>query len=486
MKSRLLFIREKRHSMMLIMAMLLFNACIDGYKDDWTFSSGVQGVTLESPNEDKCTFVKNADGTSLKITWPVVYGAGGYQVSFYNVDNPQNMIAIGEENEIVDGCSITRNITEDTSYKVVIKALGNDKLNNKDAVNATEISYSTLVPIRETIPSGTNLTTYFTENPIQPLNEGEKEIAYQLEAGGQYTMDGDIALGLTTLTIRGDKNNHAKLTMTGTGKFISDGVGFKLKFMDIDCNSFTGDAIITYNVTQNPSVLSNTWVTIVDPVAIQSCQIKGLTKKLIWDNNKKYMLATLLVKDCIVEQNTAVELLIYMQGGLIKDLELTNSTFYNKQINNKYFIQYNGSNRITTNAEWASKYNWLQAGVSITNCTFWQVIKTGQMANYSGIAQKKNYLIVTRNIFVDSGNKAVIRRLSGGNTNMDSPRLFDYNSYWFDGVFATDEISANYDNSNTYISTDPQLADPQNGDFTVRGTNQIANRTGDPRWLPAQ
>ena len=41
------------------------------------------------------------------------------------------------------------------------------------------MTYNTLVRVRETIPTGTNLTEYFTANPIEPLAEGEEEIAYE-------------------------------------------------------------------------------------------------------------------------------------------------------------------------------------------------------------------------------------------------------------------------------------------------------------------
>ena len=60
------------------------------------------------------------------------------------------------------------------------------------------MTYNTLVRVRETIPTGTNLTEYFTANPIEPLAEGEEEIAYELVAGGVYEMDGNIDLGTTT------------------------------------------------------------------------------------------------------------------------------------------------------------------------------------------------------------------------------------------------------------------------------------------------
>ena len=55
-----------------------------------------------------------------------------------------------------------------------------------------------------------------------------------------------------------------------------------------------------------------------------------------------------------------------------------------------------------------------------------------------------------------------------------------------DGSFqSTNGSCAGYDDSGSAIEEDPGFADPQSGDFTVSGPEQIARGTGDPRWLPA-
>ena len=458
----------------LVTIVLLITSCVDGFKENEVFTTDVRNATLVSP--DSIAFTPDGAGTTLTITWPVVHGAGGYQVSFYKVDDPANPVVIGTENETVDGCSVKRPIAEDTKYKVVVKTLGNTQYNNKDAAEVKEAAYSTLLPVTDTIKSGTDLSVYFASKPIP---SSTTELVYQLEAGGSYTMSGNVALPLTNVTIRGDKVKRPTVTMSA-GAFISDGAGFKLKFIDFDCSGFTGTSFITYNATQNAGAVLNGWATVTSTVALQSCKINGLAKYFLWDSNKKYALQTLLIKDCVIGQNSTNQYFIYMQGGMIKDLTISNSTIYNQQSSTANFIQYNAAVRVTTNAAW----NWASASVTVTNSTFWQVAKAGQMANYSGLAQKGNTLSVSNCIFVDCGNQAVIRRFAGGNTNMT--RSLGYNSYWFGGVFVTAEIAANYDNSSTYINTDPALANPANGDFTVGGADQISNRTGDPRWLPMQ
>lgn len=458
---------------LLVTIVLLITSCVDGFKENEVFSSDVKNATLVSP--DSIAFTPDGAGATLTITWPVVHGAGGYQVSFYKMDDPANPVVIGTENQVVDGCSTTRAIEEDTKYKVVVKALGNTQYNNKDAVAVKEAAYSTLLPVTDTIKSGADLSVYFASKPIP---SSATELVYQLEAGGTYTMSGNVSLPLTNVTIRGDKVNRPTVTMSA-GAFVSDGAGFKLKFIRFDCAGFTGKSLLAYNATQNPAAISNGWVTVASPVAIQSCLITGLAKELLDDSNKKYAVQNFIIKNCIIEQNSIDQYLIYMQGGIIKDLLINSSTIYNKQISNQYFIRYS-SNRITANSAW----NWASASVTVTNSTFWQVAKTGQMGNYSGMGLKGNTLTIQQCIFVDCGNQAVVRRFAASGTNMT--RILGYNSYWFDGAFVAAEIATNYDNSSTYINTNPALKDPANGDFTVGGADQISNRTGDPRWLPIQ
>lgn len=458
---------------LLVTIVLLATSCVDGFKETEVFSSGVTNTTLLSP--DSIVFTPSADGSTLTISWPVVYGAGGYQVSFYKVDDPANPVVIGTENQVVDGCSTTRALLSDTKYKAVVKTLGNTTYNNKDASSATEASYSTYAAANAVIPSGTDLYQYFTAHPITASTADQ---IYELQAGGSYTMTGNVPTGLANVTFRGDKVTHPTVTMS-TGVFLSDGAGLNFKVIDFDCSGFTGSSFITFNPTQNTSVVSNGYVIVTSPVTFQTCKITNLATKLIWDSGKKYSLQTVVIKDCIIGMNSSLStsILIHIPGnGIIKDLILSNSTFYNKQINSAYFIQYSNYKVAA-----ASNNAWASAGISITNCTFWQVAKTGQMANYSGLIYAGNYIAIQKCIFVDCGNQQVIRRFIGSSLNMT--RTFGYNSYWYGGVFASAEISTSYDNSSTYINTDPALKDPANADFTVGGAAQISAQTGDPRWL---
>ena len=113
------------------------------------------------------------------------------------------------------------------------------------------------------------------------------------------------------------------------------------------------------------------------------------------------------------------------------------------------------------------------------------MLPTGDMANWSGMLQNTTFMNISNNIFVDSGNNQVIRRITNNNNNVI--KSFSRNSYWYGENYSTDGSIATYESNP--IETDPKLTDPGNAvetakDFTPRGDEQLSARTGDPRWLP--
>jgi hypothetical protein len=464
---------RKKSVWLFTIAMLWFTSCIDGYKDDWTFSSGVEGVELQSPPSDRVMFSKNAEGTILTITWSVVYGAGGYLFSLYDVTDPKSPIAV-VENEKVDGCSKKCPLLEDTNYKVVIKSLGNEKFNNKEAVTATEVFYSTMIPAIS-IPNGQDLYAYFTENPIP---QSDEEQAYELEAGGNYTLSEPLDLGSNWLTLRGNKVNRPTITYASDGRLICSSKGFNLKFINFDCSAVPAEevtaSLLMLNPTPDETINIEDSYVIPNPIVIQSCDIKGIAR-LFYDNNNAYVTSNLLIKNCIIEVNSAKEC-IYAYGGHISHLTISNSTIYGLVESSSYFIRYKNNARTTGGT------------VSLNNNTFYNLVKTGQMANYSGMNTSGITLNVALNIFVDCGNQNVIRRLSAGGNNMT--KNLSYNCYWYNSAFPqVGEIDHNNgDKSGTGFGEDPAFANAAGGDFTVGASAMkiLEKRCGDPRWLPEQ
>lgn len=475
--------------MLAIVVSLLLASCIDGYKDDWTFSSGVTNTTLVSPDSTKVVFSKDVKG-NLVVTWPVVYGAGGYQFSLYIVDDPNNPVAVGTENEVIDGCSATRALQEDTKYKVVIKTLGNTKYNNKEAKKASNALYSTLLPAQAVIPDGPDLYTYFS-NTVIPDTIGE--LAYELVANGKYTLSGPIDFQKHWLTLRGDKVFHPTITYGIAGRLRTT-TGFTLKYLDADCNAMPADvtdaSLLLLSATPDPEILStahNCYYIIPKDIFFYKCNFYGINRRLIFDANMKYCLTNLIISDCKLALNALNDAsggVIFLQGGFANVFTIKNSTVWENAQTAGFFLRYNNSGR-------PDRAGFVSGSINFFNNTFYNVVKTGQMGNYSGMGSASSssgstvYLNVSQNIFVDCGSQNVIRRLSAG-TNTMVKTLKD-NCYWFDGAFPqVGEIDhANGDKSGTGYGQDPAFANVLTGDFTIgsSATTIISKQSGDPRWF---
>lgn len=478
MKGKYLLLQ--RIGLIFMMSAIIFSSCTDiGVYKDSEFSSDVKNTTLSSPNEDEILFTPSPDGSTVKVTWPVVHGAGGYEFSLYINDDPDNPTVVGEENQIVDGCAAQRQLKDDTKYKVVVRSLGNQVYNNKEAQSPSLKEFTTMIPTYATIPNGSDIYEWFSSNPIPNDKKGE-ELAYVLEPNGSYTMSGVVDFGSQLITFRGDKIKKPSVTIGSTGR-LSTSAGLKIKFIDFDCSAIPGSSsdgsFILLSATPNEAIKGiGDYYIIKDPIVIQACNIIGIQRHFIYDNNKKYCNQTVLIDDCIVKLETTVEqpIVRYAQG-FANDLTVRNSTFWHTgSKNNNYFVQYNNSGR-------PDRAGFVTASLNYLNSTFYNVCYNKQWGNYNGFAgQKSVFWNMKDNIFVNSGNGEVARRYLGGRANQPTA-TFANNSYWFNGAFASGESS--WDNGRI-IETNPQLKDPTNGDFTVLGAEQLSARTGDPRWLP--
>jgi hypothetical protein len=123
--------------------------------------------------------------------------------------------------------------------------------------------------------------------------------------------------------------------------------------------------------------------------------------------------------------------------------------------------------------------------LTITNCTFYKAGKTAQAFNSNGaMGQTTDRVTIQNNVFVDCyENGRVISRFRRGGTAAiftggQNTQFYDGQTFLATGQDATADVN--------YITSDPVLTYLGNGEFTMTGTAQIAARTGDPRWLPAQ
>ena len=276
----------------------------------------------------------------------------------------------------------------------------------------------------------------------------------------------------------------------------------KIKFIDFDCNaassgSSSNSFILLSNDPSGAGLTASTpgQFVITDPIMIQSCEVRGINRHLIYCNSTSYCVKQFTVNDCILGFNQS-NIIIHMNSSnaFIAHMMFQNSTLYSTVQSNQRFIHFSSRGphwfiNQTSGSDiygLSTMYNGVsyRGGVNIQNCTFYNIAYTGQMANYGGILQNTTYMSITNNIFVNTGNNELIRRITNNNNSI--PKLVNRNSGWYGDSYTTD-AGMSYD-ANPII-TNPNLTDPTNAveterDFTPRGAEHLSARIGDPRWLP--
>lgn len=371
---------------------LLASSCAqDGFDDNERFVAGVSNAQLQSPeiSADCFSTLTNPDGTeSVKFTWPLVMGAGGYQCSVSVVDDPSNPEALVTDS-IVDGTTLTFERREDTKYEISIKTLGNPKYNNTEAPEATVYAYSTLVPAL-TIPTGVEISQWIAEN----LVGGEGELGFELQGGATYTLNGKVDFDMATVTFRGDKTNRPTVVLGENGKLMTQG-GLKIKFVNFDCTASKSTGLLELSDNPNDAIstealgykavgANQNGFVINDPIIFQECNVKNLANSLLFGSKKNWSLRDFRIVDCIVQlNNTGSNPVIHLQGasnGLIKNLTIKNSTFYNLvKNNNAYFIRYSNSSNAQPKKIFGDNDN--SSTHSISYCTFSKTFSNKDFAN---------------------------------------------------------------------------------------------------------
>lgn len=315
-------------------------------------------------------------------------------------------------------------------------------------------------------PTGNDLTEIAAAATAQ-----DGQVVINLDADAEYTMSGPITRN--NITIAGVEGANAKVKMAAGAAF-SPAASITLKNVDIDASAATG-ALVTLNASPIESTINaEGGYYIIPKVEIINCNISDATQ-IISDNGVKYCVAEMIVDNSIVSLANAKKTVIdFASSGFVNDLSIKNSTIWSKGAGDQdYFVRYNNSGR-------CDRAGFARNRIAYENSTFYNVAKSGQWGNYSGFAGRNTSdWVMTKNIFLDCGHGEVARRYMGSRGDQ-STATFSLNTYWFDGAA---EDTGNYDNSGTAITSDPQLKDAPNGDFTVQGAEQIAAQTGDPRWI---
>ena len=460
---------------MIASSILFFGACADHYDGDESWSSPVRNSTLQSPSEADIKVEASTDGSQMTISWPVVYGAGGYEFQLFNANDETTPLVA----KTIDGCQTTVDREEDMNYKIVIRTLGNADLNNKEASTGSVKTYSTFTESYAQIPEG-DLYEYFQGNPIPDDQVGE--LNFDLEPGGQYTLSKSLEFNYHKVVLRtNDRTNYATITVAADANFVVSN-DFTLKYVKVDASATEKPLMEAFKFDVEPEgVLEKPGnYYLINFVRIMNCDIKGVVGSLFYDNNKAYGVVNFLIKNTIIEMTTTTDRIkneawISFQGGGVKDFSISNSTVYQTGTgNSKYFLRYNNSIRVD---RLGYDKDMDHTTLTYTNNTFYKVA-SGNWSNYSGIS---NYSIydVKNNIWHSCGDGATARRIMGnGRLGSNSSAIWVDNTYW-NAEGQVDQ--GNYD-TGTVLTTDPAFVDPENGNFQPTGAEQIAKQTGDPRW----
>lgn len=466
------------------LSMVLFvGSCAGDGFDKETFSGGVTNSQLESPKIDESSFSTLTVANSperIKVTWPVVMGAGGYLFNVSIVDDPSNPIPVVVDS-LIDGSTGLFVKAEDTKYEVSVKTLGNGKLNNKEAASPTLFTYSTLVPA-VTIPAGQDIAEFIKAN-LQP---SDKEQGFELEAGKTYTLNDLVDFGINQITFRGDKAHRPTVVVGATGGLITEG-GIKVKFINFDCsamsaaNSQVGLLTLGDAKTSGAPATEKGGAYLISTITIQECHFKGINNSLIYagKDNGPWGIQNLNVTDCIVQINngTSSKPIINFEdngGRAIKSLAITKNTFYNLQTNNKaYFIRMNNS----SNAQPGKTWNDTSGSVTITNNTFFQTMSNKDFANNMASTNLVASMIKS-NIFY---NTYRVQKIVG-NTSKTISENYLFSSGG-DNIGALDNTDKTYGKEEDPAFVGPVNQDPDKVNFTpASSTEANSKRAGDPRW----
>lgn len=466
--------------LMLGVAILTLGSCAqDGFDNGERFTT-VSGVKLESPSADSIVVTPDASGAKQTISWPVVFGAGGYIVSVYDVTTPDKPVAVDSiENELVDGTAITFSRKEDTYYKFSIKSAANAKANNTESEKNSEISYNTYTPTYMTIPDGTDLTQYFAAK-VLPADSTSIDLCFNLVEGGSYTMSGVITPGLNKITLRcTNKNNRPTVMFTGNAGFVMD-AGLTLKNINFDCGTSTASFVSMNATPLIKNIVNTSYFFLQDKLNIQSCNIDKVNNYFVYDNKQVVYVENVVVNNCIVHLTPAAVLdaVFYLnKGGNILSLTVSNSTFYETgSYDYKYFYQTSGR---------AKNINYLSNTTTYANSTFYNVCNNGQLGNYNGMAGQTNaYWNLIDCIFAYCSPTGVARRFLT-KTNQKTA-TFKNNTYMQKGTNGVIfDVPTGYDDTGTDIKENPGFKNPDGADFTISNATQVNAKTGDPRWLPS-
>ena len=487
----------------LVAVSMLFVAgsCAQGADCDEVFQSTVTDTQLVSPAADDISLeVVNVE--YMKVSWPFVKGAGGYQCLVQNINDEANPVTVVDD--VMDQSSFEFKLSDDTRYAISVKTLGNKALNNAEATTTTEKTYFFGVEGMAVPADAGDIGAYIAGVIAEKADEwaaaraedANFEVAFDLAPGGQYTMETEFDAGLQSIRVRALTPENRATVLVKT-PFIFQ-AGLRLQNMNLDCSDFDGQGLVCMSTKPDASWLSENLGYMRDgsvisgiycinkSVILNNCWVKNLPKSLLYDNNTvNCALQDFRIINCIIQcTDTASNAFIKYdkKGRLIRNMTIENSTIYNINRNGEYFIRFNNA----SNANPTKVYgDGATAAHTIKNCTFVQMSAKGKFGNNMP-AQKSCTFTMTDNVLYDV--RQVYQYLQRNTIITSNNTLWDS-----ENNYQNNDIGGQKDsNGNPYcVKEDPGFTAPTtaidfslpNGGLNLKPTGAISSTGGDPRWL---
>lgn len=491
------------------LAMTLFAACSQGV-DDETWTAGVKNQQLTSPSTLTFSSATDASGNEqVRVEWPVSLGAGGYEVTVENVNNPTEPVVV-VDHVTVDGCSYLFPLEEDTDYRVSVLTLGNAKYNNAIAPEATVASHSTKIG-GEAVPIGVELGAFITEWMTAHAAEYKAALAADPNFEWAFDLAGDVTYELSTpadfgaipVRLRGVQG-HRPVVVVGENASLRPANGLKIKNVNFDCAKMAGKArnrgLISMPADPDESLAQGQAYFCPRPIRLEQVWVRELPVSIFNIDDGAWGIEELRISDCIIQLNNRLDnawkTVICAHSGTgrylgkdgakwyggIGNTMILNSTIYNTWPHDTfkdsgYFIRFSNQDI----SKWYGSYN----GVfDIKNSTLSRVTPRKDFGN--NMPNKTGFVITFENTnFYEVFRLQKVKR---GGTYV-----------WKNNTIQNGEFNSVDNTDKSEIATEETILDPNNPNiFTpltlaasgntadcgvdFKASGPISATNGDPRW----
>ncbi len=307
-------------------------------------------------------------------------------------------------------------------------------------------------------------TTNYDGTAITPTGDSATDTANLLEAI-ENTTDGIVAIQPGTLVIDGNialTNSIALIAATGVQPVVQ-GAAFNL---NSSITNLRFSNIIFDGNNQSRFLNINNTNLVLGDITIENCEILNYSAQLIYNNNASTLNSLTIVNSIVHDMGTSGDFIDFRAGPL-RNLSITQSTFYNGI---RDFIRMDDSSGSFGGS----------VDITVEQCTFYNI--TGAADKQKRIFYVRytdNFIKFQNNIFTYS---PVMYFTSESKTNTINFK----NNYYYeaDDCLQAGEYGTQWDTSGTVIN--PGFLDPENGDFTVTNNDLLYEGAGDPRWINIQ